>query len=1161
MADVPTTPPGLTPGPVPVTVRQQRAVNLLTEKSPELAESFAYALELLHTRKPPTVWLRHLGHSCRELMNRLPDYFPDVPTSGGTVQYHSIVNPLAAALRDHDWDGDEPLPEAAADGLRKLVDEHDSGAARKAARDEAFLNYSARGGRAPTPDDIEQLRKRWKAVHGVFVSLTHIGANPRDADKGAARAAEALAELEHLLLSRLLEVPYHELDQHVRELALNPAPTLLDLGVAQTLLREELRPAFFHTATAAWLPLLADDGWFDSPPPPELGDDWVSFPDWPQAQYLTRVAGDYPDDVLRIIDSADKTDNQRVKSEFLQALINLPDAYAGAAVERAARWLDEEHAHHLLVPAHAEDLLRHLIARGLPEALPFTEGLLATRIKADDWGDVEGFGRWVHTEHEGARLDKHHYEEVLRREVPELAARWPLQTAQLLIDRLSEAARQEADAQGSSEESSSAWRRTIEPHAERFAGGGLQGWLLSALRDLGEELLKSDPALARRLLASLAEQRRGIFTRLRLHLLRVADPDTFGDVRREAVLTRRFLDWAEGWHEYSLLLGHVFPAMSRDDQDIYLAWVADGGSTEYLEAQCHERGEEPSAELRERFLDQWRLQWLSPIKASLADNWVARYDRLVAEFGELEQPEFTQWFRRAGAPLRSADALNAMTVPDAVTFFAGDGDPSNLEPIALDALLEAFEAAVRNEPVQWALRADEFKRALHPAYVHQLLHGLNGALRADRTFEWPAVLDLGVHILAASSRADSLLPVDHDEAAMLLGHARRTLALLLSDALTDEGFPQEQEAVLWAILTELLEDPSPTPTEDADGEPLTIAINSTRGDAMSAVIRLGIRQMERLRQQKPSASLDELPELRGVLESRLDPTQEPSRAVRAIYVRHLPSLYWLDRAWLSRHVAAIFPMTDPQMWTAAWETYVRWTAFHRGVVEMLADHYERAVDDLLANPSLPATSGAALWGRALTDEREHFAEHMYLAAWLALPKLSTAVRRYLAGAPEADRAHGILHLGQLLHDQQHGQDLRDDRAGMERIWRERLDAAVKGDAEMKAFGYWFDSGMFNDANGLQLLSDTLRKANGSIEDIRGILEALEPLASSEPAATLDVIELLAADPADELRWSVEQLKKVLTALLSAGDGDIASRTRKVADHLAWRGFRALGGLA
>ena len=64
---------------------------------------------------------------------------------------------------------------------------------------------------------------------------------------------------------------------------------------------------FSHLQDASWLTFLLEEGFFSNPTPPETGttDDgqsWIRFPNWPESQYLARIASDAPERVVEAIE-------------------------------------------------------------------------------------------------------------------------------------------------------------------------------------------------------------------------------------------------------------------------------------------------------------------------------------------------------------------------------------------------------------------------------------------------------------------------------------------------------------------------------------------------------------------------------------------------------------------------------------------------------------------------------------------------------------------------------------------------------------------------------------------------------------------------------------------------------------------------------------------
>jgi hypothetical protein len=96
---------------------------------------------------------------------------------------------------------------------------------------------------------------------------------------------------------------------------------------------------------------------------------------------------------------------------------------------------------------------------------------------------------------------------------------------------------------------------------------------------------------------------------------------------------------------------------------------------------------------------------------------------------------------------------------------------------------------------------------------------------------------------------------------------------------------------------------------------------------MEALIRYALWVKRHLVQgpAEPSedqVGLEQMPEVREVLEIHLDPTRDASPAIRSIYGRWLPTLVYVDREWVKKNLRKIFPTdaTLAHFRDAAWDT-------------------------------------------------------------------------------------------------------------------------------------------------------------------------------------------------------------------------------------------------
>jgi hypothetical protein len=135
------------------------------------------------------------------------------------------------------------------------------------------------------------------------------------------------------------------------------------------------------------------------------------------------------------------------------------------------------------------------------------------------------------------------------------------------------------------------------------------------------------------------------------------------------------------------------------------------------------------------------------------------------------------------------------------------------------------------------------------------------------------------------------------------------------------------------------------------------------------------------------------------------------------------------------------------------------------------------------------------------------------------------------------------------------------------LWEYHLARAIDSRhvREMAAFGWWFNSGYFDDDWALEHLLKSLQLSNGEMEPKLGTLQRLAKLAEKYPEIVIACTELIVnAELVDVILW-VDDLMTILSTVLKSGTGasKIARniiQTLGVRGHLQYRSLLATDSL-
>ncbi|MEP0884653.1 hypothetical protein NDI49_24190 [Trichocoleus sp. ST-U3] len=1178
----------------------------LYEQAPSLAELYEGAVCLIF-EKPISGRVRFVAHAVREIRNQLPNYISGGNT-GGRLEYKDEVEKLSKLWQSNGFSLDEVLPDDGIDiegsqpsispdillphqlllEIQQLLKKHEAVSVKNKEKAIRFFETCIPANQ-PLRDTLRPIAEHWWDVTEWFMQKAHDSGQVDTAcDEQKLRQQFELFESFLGALAQSFYTTTDELDEILKE----ANPQQIDKAVT-LLIHPQQRYYFFNRLeNPKWIAPLKKKGFFKNPPQaiPDSSESTVSFPAWAESIYLARMAKHDPKAVLEIAKSTE-TDNPKIHTDFVEAALQMSPEEAVKMVTKVKTWIESPYSSFALLTDKVGALILHFANGGpVKKALELARSLLAVMPDPSTQNGEANEDRVYRPRpkprtHFDSRPYNWGYEQILKKYVPELVTVAGESALKMLGHRLNDAIKfsqhpGEREEQQEDfpiwDDGSTYWRLAIEEHPRNGDPYEVKELLAIAVRDAAEQIVESDPAKMRSLVLMLEKWHWRVFYRIALYLIRKY-PDT-----DRALLTERLVDQKRFSnssrhedYEYVFLAKDYFGDLPKEEQEKILDWI-ENPNFDLSWSEDQER--------RAQWVKNWQLNKLTPIKDSLPAKWQQRYQQLVKECGtNVDIPDIVfggvSGVRILGIESPKTDAeLASMSIEKLVSFLRTWQPPSSKDPFkpgpSIAGVGLTLSKLAEQSPERFALEAKQFQ-GLHPRYAHGVLRGLRNALANSkgqegilREFSWLSVLKL-CHWLVEESIKIRERATTNSDRELNWSEARRAVADLLGVGLTidsDTGIPFNLRSKVWNTLKPLTQDPDPTPEREtryggSNMNPSELSINTVRGEAIHTVVRYALWIRRHFEQTADGAkallrSFDEMPEVRQVLDTHLNPDQEPSLAIRSIYGRWFPWLILLDPNWTTQNVAKIFPEDETlsDLRIAAWESYIIFCSVYDNVFEVLHEEYSYAVEQINATENEKRTQ---------RDPAHYLAQHLMTLYWrgkLSLEQPNGSLTRFFELAPDELRGDSLEFIGRSLRNTNEEIDLQILNQ-LQILWEQRLDTARKATSaishasELAAFGWWFVSGKFDDSWAIAQLKEVLELV-GKIEPEHLVVKRLAVLANVMPAPAVELLRLLLEG--DNRTWRIygwpDEARTILTTALQGGNDQTRQIAIAVINHLGEQGY-------
>ena len=901
-----------------------------------------------------------------------------------------------------------------------------------------------------------------------------------------------------------------------------------------------------------WIFPLSQLGVFKEMPEPVVEGDVISYPHWPEGQYLLRMAQlttveEMQERIADIIVNISDSENQYAESVRVQIATALPVNVTSSFIRKLQNRLSGESffcmhwadaiVKLLLCVAKAGGVSQvlyplKLLLKVLPDPREKEEiplGLPEIRVATDRW----------------------YYAKIIEEDLPEFVeACGPLKVLETVLCPLLE----KIGRFNSQLDHSFIWRPNIQK-SEIDETSPLQ-LLTSATVVTAEQATQENPECISELVELLEKQKpsKVIFGRIMLHVLTQASEESHSLVT-DRLTSLEIISNAELRTEYDNLLHGQFPNLLPEQQDKIVKVILAGPQ---LEIENYSQ--------KSIAQDKWTLMMLHQISEHLSNEVSQRYHDLRSIY---PTPELLQ----QGFPPVKFESWTGPTSPVSLDEM---GKLSPLEVIAFlkewiperdwgvpspEGLSRILAISVENNAAAYANQANAFSD-VEPTYVKALFYGLT---ETNQKFSWGPVLQLSKWVVDQSR--------DYDYAGKQMtdgqsfgqdpdwGWTRKAIAHLLKRGLgnTPLQIPQEFQEDIWYICKKLLCDPEPTPEYEREyGGDLfdlsNMAINTVRGTTMHVVMGFvkwnDMNLRERVDPQSVRGRLNILPNVRDVLEAHLSIKFDPSLSVRAVYGEWFSCLYRINKEWASGLIPILFSLErdKQEYFLAAWYSFCSVSRINIELFELLREQYMYAIELL---KSVPRDRMRSEYQMAEELARLFVSEDGYTS-------VKATIDKFFSLADDHLRSCMLRHMAvsSLSYD---GKPVMPCVDRLKCFWDQRLaileESETPNDSqkELEAYGKWFLLDCFSPDWALKQLLRTLSLAK-KVDDRPAVCEKLTSLSSDYPKEVTECIRCLVEQGNKWFLARTDYCRTILSQVIDSGDEEAAESAKQVINHLVARGF-------
>lgn len=558
---------------------------------------------------------------------------------------------------------------------------------------------------------------------------------------------------------------------------------------------------FSRLENPMWLGPLSQKDAF-AVPTEDVGEGYLRYSPWPQAMYLKKMVSrdqKVQEQVSDILVKVANTNNPLAQQAILEIAQRLPAHLATQLTPFVSIWIAEP-SKHSFVSVEFQKFIVHLIQEGqMPSAIMLFKALLLAMSNNDSY--VE---RWD-------------YEHLLFDPLPIFIMNVPRELLDLLCTLLDQDVYQhyirfrKLDVEDAAvydrarEASTITWLPTFETTEHMHVRGTQSLVLLAiALRKAAEQAINDGYFSLSEMLSLLDTHMGKIFKRLTLYLLSQFASNNLS-LAHARLMTRTLFEDIDLIHEYSLLAQSTLPHLTQKDQARWFQWLEEGPDLVAYKQWYQAMNQAlPGDNDIQQFKAIWQHNWLGRLEKVLSNEWLARYNELVAQYGTYE-PELRliSWPAAMRPPLQDTD--RNMTVEQWLQRF--DTSQNGQGDLQTDVLCSLLTLLITEVPERFAEQVHLFE-GQPPEIIKAVIRGLVQAAQMERPFDWYQLLHLCAWIIEQRmpSRREEIGEYVYNPVWASITFEVAMLFLTTFERLPSQ-MPYASRETIWQLLAVLTDDP------------------------------------------------------------------------------------------------------------------------------------------------------------------------------------------------------------------------------------------------------------------------------------------------------------------------------------------------------------------